>query len=135
LIGFFSRIEREFILLLDPFSLTFGKKANTFRDWRNEPDKNSELELIARSQEIKNLFDRKRPLALENIAKSQEAQKTSQDKRHNVLIGPLAIGTKVMVKNHDKLVKKLEARYRGPNTVVSVTKDHNYLLKDVLGAH
>jgi len=74
-------------------------------------------------------------LALENIAKSQEAQKTSQDKRHNVLIEPLAIGTKVMVKNDDKLVKKLEARYRGPYTVVSVTKDHNYLLKDVLGAH
>ena len=105
-----------------PFSLTFGKKANTFRDWRNKPDKYSELELIARSQEIKNLFDRKRLLALENIAKSQEAQKTSQYKRHNVLIEPLAICTKVMVKNHDKLVKKLEARYRGPDTVVSVQK-------------
>jgi hypothetical protein len=81
------------------------------------------------------ILDRKRPLALEKIAKSQEAQKTSQDKRHNVLIEPLAIGTKVMVKNDDKLVKKLEARYRGPYTVASVTKDHNYLLKDVLGAH
>ena len=41
-----------------PFSLTFGEKANTFKDWRSEPDKNSELELVARTSEIQNLFEK-----------------------------------------------------------------------------
>jgi len=89
-----------------PFSLTFGKKANTFKDWRNEPDKNSELDLIARSSEIKLLFEKTRPKAIDNIEKSQIAQKSSQDKRHNVLVDTLHPGTKVMVRNDDKLVKK-----------------------------
>jgi hypothetical protein len=54
------------------------------------------------------------------------------DKRHNVLNSDLEIGTKVMVKNDDRLIKKLESKYRGPFTVVSVTKDKNYILEDVL---
>ena len=37
-----------------------------------------------------------------------------------------------MVKNDDRLIKKLESKYRGPFTVVSVTKDKNYILEDVL---
>ena len=38
-----------------------------------------------------------------------------------------------MIKNDDKLIKKLEARYRGPYEVISMTKNQNYNLKDVLG--
>ena len=44
----------------------------------------------------------------------------------------MKVGTRVMIKNTDKLVKKLENRYRGPYTVIGVTKDNNYILEDVL---
>ena len=116
-----------------PFELTFGRKANNFENWRTEPDKSRELELEVRSNEIRKLFEEKRLAATANISKSQEAQKVIQDNRSNVLIEPLKVGTKVMIKNDDRLVKKLEARYRGPYTIVSVTKDNNYVLRDVLG--
>ena len=79
------------------------------------------------------LFEKTRPKAIDNIEKSQIAQKSSQDKRHNVLVETLQPGTKVMVRNDDKLVKKLDARYRGPYEVVSITDTQNYMLKDVLG--
>ena len=88
---------------------------------------------MARTSEIQNLFEKTTPSALAKVAKSQEAQKTIQDNRHNVLVEPLAIGTKVMVKNDDKLVKKLDARYRGPYFVKAITKTQNYMLNDVLG--
>ena len=39
-----------------------------------------------------------------------------------------------MIKNDDKIIKKLDARYRGPYTVIAVTDNNNiYVLKDVLG--
>ena len=66
-----------------------------------------------------------------NVSKSQEAQKIIQNKRHNVLTELLDIGTKVMVRNDDKLVKKLDARYRGPYW--AITKTQNYMLNDALG--
>ncbi len=105
-----------------PFELTFGRKVNTFSNWQSEPDKSRELELELRSIEIKNLFEGIGRLAKANIEKNQVAQKIIQDKRSNVVLEPLTIGTKVMVKNDDKLVKKLEARYRGPYKIPQLPK-------------
>lgn len=52
-----------------------------------------------------------------------------------MLVDTLQPGTKVMVRNDDKLVKKLDARYRGPYEVVAITDTQNYMLKDVLGVN
>jgi hypothetical protein len=79
------------------------------------------------------LLEKTTPTALENVSKSQEAQKTLQNNRHNVLTELLEVGTKVMVRKDDKLVKKLDARYRGPYWVIAITKTQNYMLKDALG--
>ena len=115
-----------------PFEILFGRKANNFSDWRSKPDTSKILELEVRSNEIKNLFENTIQKAKINIEKSQVRQKITQDKRHNVLDSDLEIGTKVMVKNDDRLIKKLESKYRGPFTIVSITKDKNYILEDVL---
>ena len=104
-----------------PFELLFGRKANSFSDWKSKPDTSKILELEIRSNEIKNLFENTIQKAKTNIEKSQVRQKITQDKRHNVLDSDLKVGTKVMVKNDDRLIKKLESKYRGPFTVVSVT--------------
>jgi hypothetical protein len=56
-----------------------------------------------------------------------------QDNRSNVVTETLKICTKVMIKNDNRLIRKLEPRYRGPYTEISVTKDNNYLLSDVDG--
>ena len=37
-----------------------------------------------------------------------------------------------MIRNEDKLIKKLEPRYRGPYTVVKNTDHNNYVLKNVV---
>jgi hypothetical protein len=66
-------------------------------------------------------FLRKLDQRLSIILKRVKKQKSSQDKRHNVLVDTLQPGTKVMVRNDDKLVKKLDARYRGPYQVVAIT--------------
>ena len=38
-----------------------------------------------------------------------------------------------MVVNDDRMVKKLEARYRGPYKIIGITETNNYILEDVLG--
>ena len=115
-----------------PFEVLFGRKANSFSDWRSLPDVSKTLELEVRSNEIKNLFESTIPKVKSNIAKNQDLQKNAQDKSKNILKETLKVGTRVMIKNTDKLVKKLENRYRGPYTVIGVTKDNNYILEDVL---
>ena len=59
-------------------------------------------------------------------------QKKVQDERSKVTEKTLKIGTKVMIQN-DGIIKKLDARYRGPYTVVGITPKKNYLLNDMTG--
>ena len=115
-----------------PFQLLFGRMANSFEDWRTNPDTSKVLELEIRSLEIKNLFEKVVPEAKKKIEKSQEQQKKSQNKRTKIIDELLKVGTKVMVVNDDKLIKKLEDRYRGPYTIMDVTKNNNYVLQDLL---
>ena len=115
-----------------PFQLLFGRMANSFEDWRTKPDTSKVLELEIRSLEIKNLFEKVVPEAKKKIEKSQEQQKKSQNKRTKIIDELLKVGTKVMVVNDDKLIKKLEDRYRGPYTIMDVTKNNNYVLQDLL---
>jgi hypothetical protein len=67
------------------------------------------LELEIRINEIKNLFENTFQKAKISIEKSQIRQKITQDKRHNVLDSELEIDRKVMVRNDDRLIKKLES--------------------------
>ena len=52
--------------------------------------------LIERTREIKNLVENKYKVELENIKKSQEHQKKSQNKAHRLTEEILPIGTKVL---------------------------------------
>ena len=90
------------------------------------------FELQQRSNEIRILIDNKIEVAKENINRKGVNQKEIQNKRNKVVEETLEIGTKVMIKN-EGLLKKLEARYRGPYTVVGVTPKKNYMLTDMTG--
>ena len=117
-----------------PFNLTFGREPNKFENFSSISESTTELELEKRSVELKLLFENTHTVAKSKIKKSQAAQKKTQDNRNNVLLENLAPGPQVMIKNDDKIIKKLDARYRGPYTVIAVTDNNNiYVLKDVLG--
>ena len=115
-----------------PFELLFGRKANSFEDWKSSPDQSKSLELENRSNEIKDLFESTVVKAKANIDRNQITQKKYQDLSKNILETTLGIGSKVMVKNDDKLIKKLESRYRGPYTIIGISENNNYVLEDVL---
>ena len=58
-----------------PFEVLFGRKANSFSDWRSLPDVSKTLELEVRSNEIKNLLESTIPKVKSNIAKNQDLQR------------------------------------------------------------
>ena len=114
-----------------PFELMFGRKMNTFSDWRSNGESNATLELENRAREIQQLVEHDHASARDNIGKSQEAQRKSQNTQHRVTLDVLPIGTKVYVSTtgmHDKLYPK----YRGPYTVVEHTPGGNYIVENRL---
>lgn len=79
-----------------PFELMFGRKINTFKDWRADNDDNEAL--WKRSNEIGTLVECVRPKAIENIRENQEKQKKAQSSNSYVEKDKLPVGSRVYVK-------------------------------------
>ena len=116
-----------------PFFLMFGRKPNSFGDWSTKNLGTDELELMNRGTEIKTLSEKIHAETINNIKEKQIVQQNVQNMHNNVRETQLERGTMVMVRNDDKLVKKLDPRFRGPYEVVEKTEGNNYRLKDVTG--
>jgi hypothetical protein len=113
-----------------PFELMFGRKFNSFKDWRSEE---TDLDALwKRTKEIKTLVEFVQPKEIENIAESQERQKKNQNKNSIVEKSMLPIGSRVFVKVMG-IQNKLQDRYKGPFMIFEHTKNGNYKLKNVLG--
>ena len=114
-----------------PFQLMFGRSMNTFGNWNDTSDEDSQM-ILNRTIQIKNLLQIHHPTALTNIHNHQEKQRDQQNLAKNILDKPLEIGTTVYVKI-EGLIGKLEPRFRGPYTVVRMLQNGNYKLKNALG--
>ena len=112
-----------------PYELMFGRKMNGFEKWENKSDEEENLSLIRRSAEIKKLHEIDIPNAIKNIEKTQETQIKSQNKGKNIINNSLEPNSKVFIKV-SMLQGKLDAKYRGPYTVVRRTDKGNYILKN-----
>ncbi len=97
-----------------PFELMYGRIPNGFENWSTVKTDNEIAEIQQRASQIKDLYENKVLQAKENIERNQITQKIIQDTRSNVVENTLTVGTKVMIMNDDKLIRKLESRYRGP---------------------
>ncbi len=96
-----------------PFEILYGCKVNSFQYDGYQVTEEDKLPLYQRVDELKELVEIIRPNANENISNKQEKQMDKQDKRHNILMDRLEIGTTVNVKN-EGLINKMEPRYLGP---------------------
>jgi transposase InsO family protein len=117
-----------------PYELLYGIKVNEFTDYRNQLNPNSDdiKDLLNRTNQLRNLVQNTRNLAIENIQSAQEIQIQAQNKRFNVTETPLEIGTPVLVKN-EGIIGKLEPRYRGKYYVDGQASGGNYKLIDSTG--
>ena len=114
-----------------PFELMFGRKMNSFSDWRDEDEAISEHSVQLRAEEIKRMIETHHATAKNNIEKRQVHQKASQNTQHRITMDVVPIGTKVYISTtgmHNKLYPK----YRGPFTVVEYTEGGNYIVENKL---
>ena len=116
-----------------PYELVFGMKCNNFENWTTKNPENELAELNQRANEIKNKFEVVHEVAKVNMEKQQEKQKEIQNSASNVTNEVLELGQKVFIKNDDRIIRKLEPKFRGPYTVIGITDKKNYYLEDVVG--
>ena len=78
-----------------PFLIMFGVEPNDFINYQIDirPKQTDEQNLFLRSIQAKELTEKTRIEATDNIRFNQIKQKEVQDKRSNVLVGDLAPGT------------------------------------------
>lgn len=117
-----------------PYELLYGIKVNEFTDYRNQLNHKSDdiKDLLNRTNQLRNLVQNTRNLAIENIQSAQEIQIQAQNKRFNVTEIPLEKGTPVLVKN-EGIIGKLEPRNRGKYYVDGQASGGNYKLIDSTG--
>ncbi|CAF0945051.1 unnamed protein product [Brachionus calyciflorus] len=109
------------------FELMFGRKMLTFKDWTSSENKVEDV--IARTNEIKNLFDYSIPKAVISIENSQEKQRENQNRNQNTVHDKIRIGQTVYLKC-EGLLSKLEPRFKGPYKIVETTRRGNYKVEN-----
>ncbi|RNA07252.1 hypothetical protein BpHYR1_025167 [Brachionus plicatilis] len=71
------------------------------------------------------------PEALRNIEKAKNKQVKAQNKIRPITEEKIQIGTKVWI-SIKGIQNKLHPKYRGPFTVIGLTKIDNYIVEDAL---
>ena len=115
-----------------PFELVFGRKMNTFENWKSTASCDEISQLFQRTRELKNLVEVVTPKARENIKKSLEKQVKTQNRQNNVVTERLGPGALVFIKA-EGILPKLAPRYSGPYKVLKDTTAGNYILENALG--
>ena len=115
-----------------PFELVFGRKMNTFENWKSTASCDEISQLFQRTRELKNLVEVVTPKARENIKKSLERQVKTQNRQNNVVTERLGPGALVFIKA-EGILPKLAPRYSGPYKVLKDTTAGNYILENALG--
>jgi hypothetical protein len=115
-----------------PFEIVFGRKMNTFDDYKNNKSNDEIGSLLNRSYEIKELVELLQPTAKESIINSQEKQVKIQNDNHKISHEVLKPGTMVLIKA-EGILPKLSPRYRGPYKVTKSTSVGNYVLENAIG--
>jgi len=114
-----------------PFELMFGRKVNKFEEWSSEANDDEVEQINNRAKQIKHLVKQTQVLALTNIKKAQETQKRDQNNANKTVCEILPKGSKVYIKNENKVKKKLDPRYSGPFRVLEYTKENNYIVENL----
>ncbi|MCA9761261.1 MAG: DDE-type integrase/transposase/recombinase, partial [Streptococcus sp.] len=112
-----------------PYELIFGKKMNTFSDWQTTGTTLEQEQIATRADELSALNNDTRERAMVNIKVGQEIQRGVQDSRNRILDIPLAVGSKVFIKN-EGLLNKLQPRFVGPYRIARCNPSGNYELMD-----
>ncbi|RNA25835.1 hypothetical protein BpHYR1_020929 [Brachionus plicatilis] len=68
------------------------------------------------------------PEALRNIQKGKNKQVEAQNKKRPITGEKIPIGTKVLISIPGIIQNKLHPKYRGPFTVIGLTKNDNYII-------
>ena len=97
-----------------PYELVFGIKCNNFENWAIKNPENELAELNQRANEIKNKIEVIHEEAKANSKKQQKRQKEIQDSASNVTNEILKLGQQVFIKNDDRVIRKLEPKFRDP---------------------
>ncbi len=113
-----------------PFELMFGRKVNKFEEWSSEANDDEVEQINNRAKQIKHLVKQTQVLALTNIKKAQETQKRDQNNANKTVCEILPKGSKVYIKNENKVKKKLDPRYSGPFIILEYTKENNYIIEN-----
>ena len=118
-----------------PFELMFGRQMNKFESWKYISDfVESEIgQAVHKSSiEIRFLVDEKQMKAKENITQTKTKQINTQRKNQKTADVKLEVGSQVYISTvdmHDKLYDK----YKGPFTIVRISRSGKYVVKNVLG--
>ena len=115
-----------------PFELMFGRKMNSFENWKTEEGIGEIESILKRSHEIRSLVEETYPKAVENIKNHRETQMKIQNKRENITEDRITVGKSVYIKT-EGIYDKLHPKYKGPYKIVEHTSYGNYKIKDKLG--
>lgn len=116
-----------------PFKLMYGRETNSFDDYRNINNKETDEEvIIRRTKEIKDLVEITHEKATKNIKKAKESQMKSQNKNNNTASEEIVPGTHVYIATVG-MHNKLHDKYKGTFIVVRRARSGNYIVKNMLG--
>ena len=110
-----------------PFELMFGRKINSFANWKNNLNESDEASIIKRSVEIRTQVEETVPQVIETIKEAQLHQKRHQNEQHRIRKESIVKGTMVMLEIPG-IRNKLEPKYRGPYEIEKQLPNGNYQL-------
>jgi hypothetical protein len=117
-----------------PFSLMFARQLNDFQDYSkvesasSKPNSENSNRILKRIKDMSNVVF---PVIKERVLARQALQQQKFNSTHNVREEPYPVGTVVMLEVPSTNISSgSDPLYTGPFTIHSITKNHNYVLKD-----
>jgi hypothetical protein len=115
-----------------PFSIMFAREPNDLKDYSQVESTSSEPSTENNNAILKRINDMSRiivPIIKDRSITTQQAQQKKFNAKRNVIETDYPVGTLVMVSDVLKRATT-DPSYTGPFTVHSITKRHNYILRD-----
>ena len=117
---------------ITPYECLFGVKCNTFDDWNAYEGESSEDALIRRSNQIKELIEKRKDV-LDKLDISKDKQMTDQNVRTKRIQRTFLENGTVVYRKNEGIITKLEPRWIGPYKIFDHDERGNYSLIDQVG--